>query len=189
MEASAHSTHTPPDESGLPDGTPEIVRRVARGEKITPGQERVATAWFKAPHIPLTYKIPVQFDAEDGERQLTFFCRQLEGPMIERIERRNTEGEPPFGKMDELTTAAELIQEALVRIEEERGEPIDAGDELFRTTEDGTVLPAISIALMHHFRYQSGLLLTVASEIRRLSGFSADRVGQASRVLIGTAGN
>lgn len=175
--------------ASLPDDAPKEVKAAARDEEVTPRGERVATAWFRSPHVPIAFKVDVDFDADDRTRKLKFSVLQLEGPLLEKIERRNTEGEPPFGKMDELQTAAEIVAESVLQIDEVDGETINPGSTTFRTAEDGTELPSIALALRYHFRYQSGTLITLAQEIRRISGFSTDRVGQASRILIETAGN
>ena len=171
---------TPKPSNGSPEGAlPPEVAKAAAGETLTAAEEKSALDFILGPTQALEYNVPVQIETPDGLKPSTFRLRQLDPDVIDRIDASNRSGEGPFSKLDVSTFNAELVAEACVHIEDPTGRKVDPKSDQFR----GGV-PSPGLAMKVRFKYQPGLLETLAERIRESAGFGVDRVGKAQRVLV-----
>lgn len=176
--------------SDLPPGAPASVHRAAGDEKLSPTDERDAIYWLLQPARATHWRSRVLYQTPEGERPVWWYLKSLDPGKIEAIERRNQEGDGPFARLNAPAANAEIVDAATEKIEDcASGRSIDIEDERIRTTPTGEMIASRSEALRLRFHFQGGLLAYLAEEVRRLSGFSADRVGAAERVLVETVGN
>lgn len=181
-----------PPSAGLPEDAPPAIRAAADGDTsdVTVGGEKDGIYWLLQPARAMHWECRVDYDTPEGIRPLRWGIRSLDGKRIDDIEQRNSTGEGPFAKVNQLTTNAELVAEASTIVRDSgSGRKIDLHSEEFRTTPAGDVLASTAEALRLRMHFQSGLLAYLAEEVRRISGWSPDRVGQAQRVLVDAAGN
>lgn len=176
--------------SDLPPGAPPSVHRAAGNEKLDPTDERDAIYWLLQPARATHWRCRVLYQTPEGERPVWWYLKSLDPGKIESIERRNMDGEGPFARVNSVMANPEIVDAATEKIEDcATGRSINIEDERIRTTPEGEMIASRSEALRLRFHFQGGLLAYLAEEIRRLSGFSADRVGAAERVLVEMVGN
>lgn len=164
------------------DGKPEVSAET----------ERTALDWLLQPPRRLEYRVPVKFDTPDGEMELRFIIRSLTGRQLREIERRNAKDGNlgPLAELDDQRVAAETVAAALVKIEDpSTGKSVDPRGEEFMRDEQGHRIPDPADVLAARFAFQSGVLSNLASEVRRISGWSTDRVGTAQRVMVDAVGS
>jgi hypothetical protein len=181
-------------------GAPPVIAAAALGEQVKPSPgasredhrkamkaEKLGVKWLLEPRTTIRYKVPFKFETPVGTADLFAHITALDGRVIEKLERRATNERT--GETDELAAAGALVAQALEFFADEDGEQVPL-DEAFRTDpRTGEQAVANEDALLGRFRDQAGVLMMLAGEIRRVSGFSPDRVGTASRVLIEAVGN
>lgn len=198
MEASTAGAGAPPSpddpRSDLPPDAPGAVQKAATPDgvaELSPSEEADAIHWLLQPARPYRFKCTVKYDTPYGSRDLTWYIRQLDGKKIEGIEDRHREsGEGPFGKINTIMANPEVVAEATLEVQDAVSfRKLDIGSEEFRTAPNGELIPSKAEALRLRLHYQSGVLAYLAEEVRRISGYSADRVGSATRVLVDAAGN
>lgn len=181
---SPSATEQPPRPQGVPEGAPESVDRAARGERVTPEEEHGALSYLVGPIEPLEYDVEVQIETPRGLSPITWKVRQMDGRRLLEIENTNTKGTGPFAEVDEVTSSAEILAEATVLMTDSSGRQMRPTDADFRGQ-----YPSPALAIEKRFGRQTGLLLNLASEVRRISGYSNNRVGSAQRALADAAGN
>ena len=190
----------PSDE--LPTDAPRAIREAADGPveeadprdrkqpgKVTAVEESEALQWLiDAGGTPMEYTVPVRWDTKDGMKQIAWRIQSMPGGRIDEIENANRQGDGPFAPINQIRAAAAIVAEAT--------RSPDIHSEQFRRPTEATPsnpdrLPDADPvdALLRVFQFQSGLLVGLAENVRAISGWSADRVGQADRVLTRAAGN
>src|ERR1700733_392333 len=170
---------------------PAIVGEVARG-RTRPAdvgdehaaeldaQERGALDWLLTAEAPPPWEVEVQSLTPQGFKPLVFVLLPQDGRKIVDIENRNTNGNGPMRKLDEIANNAELVAEATVLIEDpSNGQKIDPGSVEFRGP-----LPSKSAAMERRFARQAGLLMGLAMEVRSISGYNSDHVGKARQRVV-----
>lgn len=161
-------------ESGLP---PEL-ERAAAGE-ATRADEQGALDWLLGATTALEYDLPVDYDTPAGMKKLIFRIRQLDTGVIDAVDEENRKGDGPFSKLDVPAFNAALVTKATVYIMDEAGEKVAPTDARFL---GGVPAPHLAMAL--RFKNQGGLLEGIADQVRRVSGYSNDRVGTAQRAVV-----
>jgi hypothetical protein len=159
-------------------GLPDPIRKAAEGGSLDAREERDALDWLLGATKPLEYTVPVQYDTPDGQREIRFRIRQLDGSTIEAIDAANRKGDGPFAKLDVQGFNAELATEATLWLETDTRKVEIRSDEFM----GGMPAPALAMAL--RFKYQPGILEGLAEKIREASAYSNDRIGNAQRVLV-----
>lgn len=165
-------------------------------EGLTEEDERDALDFLLAPKPPRLYGIPVDYDTEAGLRKLVFVVRGMDGRKIEAIETRNAS--ETTGRIDQISAECQLVTEACVMLEGRAGHFVKLGDDAFLTIRvpksdapgefEESKLASPADALEARFKTQLGLVSGVAVQIRRISGYDAQRVGQAQRRLVDAVG-
>lgn len=175
----------------LPPDAPAAVRDLARGHKVDPSGERSAVKYLLGQQKAPRYKVPVEFATDDGDVRLWFFIKSLDSKRIDQIEKAHSDQAKVMGDVDELAVNAELVADATISISDgepgtpayESGAVTNPMDDTFRNG-----LPSGADALQARFHWQEGLLAGLSTQVRRISGWAPDRVGQAERVLVDVAG-
>jgi hypothetical protein len=183
--ASSPSSGEPGD--GLSPGAPSAVRDAAAGGELSAEGNRSAVAWLMQPQRPAKFRVKTQFETEDGTKDLTFRIRQVDSKDIDAIEKRNIN--ETSGRLNRVVANAEIVALACFELVDDTGATVDPTADEFRTTPDGKKLPSKAVAFEQRFFYQEGILGQVADEVRRICGWSPDRVGTAQRELVEAAGN
>lgn len=173
-----------PKPSGLPDGAPSAVVRAAEPggniDELTGGEEKSALDWLLGATQALEYNVPVEYDTPAGRKKLLFHIRQQDPGALETLDAEHRKGDGPFARLDTAAFNAALIAKATVYIKDgETGVQVEPNSERFR---GGVPDPALAVAT--RFKYQGGILEGIAEEIRRVSGYSPDRVGTAQRAVV-----
>jgi hypothetical protein len=158
----------------LPAGSPEGLKKAARGGKASTVEEAGALDFLLGPTTALQFEVPVQLDTDKGRKELTFVIQQMDGDRIIKLEDDHREGSGPFAELDDVGFNAALVAEGTVVIRDTTGRETAPDEAEFI---GGAVTPAD--AMKARFKKQSGLLAGLAGEIRRVSGYEPKRVGQA----------
>jgi hypothetical protein len=178
--------------TGLPPDAPQSVVDVARGHGAPKGGgERSAVRFLLGQQRAPRYKVRVEFATDEGDLALWFTIKALDGKKIDTIEKAHTDRNTVMGEADDLLISAELVAEATVEISDfEPGTPEYETGMRTKPTDPEFLVGAVAAAdaLKARFHFQSGLLAGVANQIRRISGWAPDRVGQAQRVLVDVVG-
>lgn len=189
--AEAHERPAQPKQGdgndGLPPDAPASVRDAAAGTELGAAENRSATAWLMQPQRAARFRVKTQFETEDGTKALTFRIKQIDSKVIDAIEKRNIN--ETTGRLNRVVANAEIVAESCFELVDDGGGAIDPSADEFRATPDGKKLPSKAVAFEQRFFYQEGILAQVADEIRRICGWSPDRVGTAQRELVEAAGN
>lgn len=175
----------------LPPDAPDGLKAAADGEDL-PGADEgeqlkaefSALDYLTGATKALTFDVPVRYDTEEGEQEIKFRIRQLDGARIIEIEDENTQGAGPFAKLDDVAFNAALVAEATEYIEDATGKR-----EEIKGAEFLGGVPDPAEAMRIRFKFQSGLLAGVAGEVRRVSGYAPGRVQMAQKVLQRAVGN
>lgn len=177
--------------AGLPPDAPQSVRDAARGHTVDSAGERSAVKYLLGKQAAPRYAVPVEFATNDGDVRMWFYVHSLDSKRIDKIEKTHTDDTTVMGESDNLAIAAQVCADALVTISDGKpGTPeYDAGSKTHPNDEDFREgLASGADALRTRFHWQEGLLTGVAQQVRRISGWAPDRVGQAERVLVDVAG-
>lgn len=167
-------------------------------EGLTGENERDALDHLLAPKPARLYDVKVQYDTEDGLLPLTFVIRGADGRKLDAIEQECLN--EATGRMDSMTADLRIVAELACEQLETPGRTLRLDSEEFRTMrrpkpggdegEIETFVHASPVeALEARMKTQLGLVSGVAREVRRISGFDAQRVGQANRRLVAASGN
>jgi hypothetical protein len=167
-------------------------------EGLTGENERDALDHLLAPKPARLYDVKVQYDTEDGLLPLVFVIRGVDGRKLDRIEQECVSD--VTGRMDSMTADLRIVAEEGCAWLETARRSLRLESEEFRTMRrakpDGeagemeTFVHASPVeALEARFKTQLGLISGVAQRVRRISGFDAERVGQANRRLVAASGN
>jgi len=174
----------------LTPDAPDAMKDAARGkEPKTRGAELSAVDYLLGPVRKIVEDVEVLYYTPVGEAKLTWRVHSLLGEEIEKWERECVEGEGADQRINERRLSAILVANATVHIEDESGKKTKPTDEDFRRTPSGDINPSAADALRGRFGEQEGVLMYLAQHIRRISGWSPDRVGNAQRVLVNATGN
>lgn len=164
------------------------VERAAEGKELDAAQERSALDYLLGAPEPAKYKVTVQYETPAGLADLTFYFHALDGRRIDKIEQSHIDSNTAM--MDKTAADYELVATACDAIEDETGRKVAPKSEAFRTIKpDESPLASPVLALQARFGTQGGLIAGVARGIREAGGWSSERVGKASRVLVAAAGN
>lgn len=171
--------------AGMPEDAPEELHKAAAGRPVSEAGERKALKWLLGATRAPEYDVPVEFDTPDGMAELTFHVRSVDGRRIIALENEHTADDAgPFGRLDDIAFNAALVAEGTLYIEDGSGARVEPDSEEFRGAPD--IPPALAVE--KRFKYQDGLLSGVAGEIRRLGGWSPERVKRARRSIASSAG-
>lgn len=191
-EAGAPRSPDPRDAArDLPSDAPQGAVDVARGHKADGKSERSVVAFLLGQQRAPRYGVRVEFATDEGDMPLWFLISSLDSKRIDDIEKAHTDRNSVMGEVDDLTINAEIVADATVAIgsvDPKSSEWADC-EKTIPTSEDflhGNASAAE--ALKQRFHWQGGLLTGVATQVRRISGWAPDRVGQAERVLVDVAG-
>lgn len=169
---------------GLPEETPGSVVRAATGEKVDAKGEESALDFFLGATYRPEYTVKVEFETSAGMRPLTFRLWALDDRELQRIDAAHRkDADSPFAKLDATGFNAEMVSKATKYITDGARRIAPDSEEFVGQIPD----PVAAMEL--RFKYQPGLLEGLAEEIRKLSGYSRDRVGSAQRALVDAAGN
>jgi hypothetical protein len=195
-EKGAPPTEDPRDgANGLSPDAPQGARDVARGHKPDGAAELSAVGFMLGQQRAPRYKVRVTFATDGGDKTLWFYVRSMDSKRIDAVENAHVDrakvtatGAP---ETDQLGMNAAIVADALITISD--GEPgTPAYEELAKIKPDDSEflkgMASAADALQTRFHWQEGLLAGVAMEVRRISGWAPDRVGQAERVLVDVAG-
>lgn len=183
------SVHDKPQDTRSSDSGANAVQKASQGTELSAEEQRSALDFLLGAPEPAFYTVDLQFDTPQGLKPLRVKFKALDGRSIDKIEQSNISD--ATGKMDKPKADAELFAAAVVGIEDpDSARVIEVTSEDFRTIKPGDApLASTTDALNVRFGKQAGLLAGVALAIREAAGWKSDRVGQASRVLVGAAGN
>jgi hypothetical protein len=174
----------------LPPDAPEPVRDAARGkEPKTTGDEIAAIEFLLGPQQTTVWDCDVLYETPKGTATLKWRVESMRGEDIEKHERECLDMVDGVQRMNERRLSAELVAAATVFVKDMTGRQTKPTDEDFRRTPSGDINPSAADALRGRFERQEGILYYLAQEIRRISGWSPDRVGNAQRVLVNVTGN
>jgi hypothetical protein len=189
--------HRPPVDGGkeeppspLPPDAPELLVKASRGDvpdsndKRGDLEEAGALTWLLGATEPIEYDVKATLDTPEGQKPFTFHIRQLDGAVIEALERESMLGEGPFARIDRRNLNAAKCAAATMYMVDETGEKTEPKSEEFRGR-----IPTPKDAMRERFKFQPGLLAALAVEIDRIAGFTPDRVGVAEKAITIAAGN
>ena len=166
-------------------GAPDELEAAATGGKVDDDGERSVLDYLLGRTYQPEHYVDVKYETAAGRMKLRLFLKALPERKMDEIDARNREGEGPFAKLDTAGFNASLVAESLYAIEDpESGRRIDPDSTAFLGGA-----PSVDVAIEGRFKYQPGILSSVAEEIRKLSGYSPDRVGTAQRVIQTATGN
>lgn len=164
-----------------------ISKAAERPGDVTEEEARGALSYLLGARKPLPYEVKTTYETEHGPKPLTFVIRQVDGRKIDAIEGRHRDR--TTGILDQIGADVSVAAEGLIAIEDESGARVAATSEEFRTVHPEQPPLASPIdALTARFATQLGILSGVAREVRRVSGWAPERVGQAERRLVDAAG-
>lgn len=167
----------------------ENVLHAAQGAELDEEEEGSALDYVLGAPKPVVHDITVQFETDKGMRPLTFVVQVRDVSKIDAIEMRNLD--QGTGQVDRLTADCEIVAEcALMLLDGKR--QVRLNSEEFLTVRrrgpggeiESFTHVAVPDALRARFRSQLGLINGVALQIKRVCGFTPDRVGQAKRRLV-----
>lgn len=162
-------------------------------EGLTEEDERDALDFLLAPKPPRLYGVKVEYETEDGARDLTFVIRGVNGRKIDELEQAHVKESPDGSqRVDQISSDLGLVAEGCVKLVTLK-QALDLRSERFRTIlvpgKDPILMASPAEALEARFGTQLGLISGVAREIRRVSGYDRSKVGAAQRRLMDAAGN
>jgi hypothetical protein len=171
---------------GAPDALEAAAKGVEQAKQITDAEEQEALDFLLSPHGPVEHSVPVTLLTPAGKKTIRWRIRQMDGKRILALEDEHTDENT--GKMDDIGVWAALVAEATVfpdvtSVQFRTPPPLEPG--AAPSAPDAS--PADSLRRV--FRFETGLLQGIASQVRTISGWSVDRVGTAQRVLVDAAGN
>lgn len=146
--------------------------------------ERGALDWLLTAEAPPPWEVEVQSLTPEGFKPLLFVLLPQDGRKIVEIEERNTSGSGPqmTRKLDEIANNAELVAAATVGLEDPAtGRKIKLESPEFLGDMPGA---SAATALERRFARQAGLLMGLAMEVRRISGYNSDHVGKARQRVV-----
>lgn len=164
-------------------------------EGLTDDDERDALDFVLAPKPPRLYDVKVEYDTEAGRLPLTFVIRGMDGRRLDAIEQRHVS--EATGKIDVISAECDIVSEATVYLEGGTGRQTKLDSDEFLTVrrprQDGEgveehKLASPAMALEARFKTQLGLVSGVAAQVRRISGYDAQRVGMAQRRIVAAVG-
>jgi hypothetical protein len=185
------TTEQPSAESLIPEEAPEAVREIAKNppagaeghEPITAQQEHDAVFYLLSTPQPILWQTDVKYETPEGTAVLEWIVRSLKPSEIDEPERRYLKAAGSPEDLDDIGLAAEIIVKATLRVTDKASQRIiDLNSKEFRAG-----VASSAEALKIRLEYQGGILPSLANEIRRISGWGPDRVGQARRVLVDVA--
>jgi hypothetical protein len=171
------------DPAGILAGAPDGLEGAAKdADGVGPKEESEALDFLLGATQALRYDVPVTYDTPKGSKKLCFVIEQIDGKRIIELEKEYRNGTGPFAEVDDIGLNAAIVYEAAIKIvegsssDDEKAPAIEVASEQFRGG-----IPSGPDAMQIRFKYQPGLLDGIAGEIRRVSGYATDRVGQAER--------
>lgn len=172
------------DPAGILADAPDALERAAGAdaEDVDAKEEGEALDFLLGATQALRFDVPVTLDTPKGPKKLVFVIEQIDGKKIIDLEKQYRNGTGPFAEVDDIGLNAAIVSEATKEIRDavdEGATPkpgVDPSSEKFRGG-----IPSAADAMQIRFKFQPGLLDGVAGEIRRVSGYATDRVGQAER--------
>jgi len=156
---------------------PSTVERGSAEEGELDEAEKGALDWLLTAEKPPPWEVKVQSLTPEGFKPLVFVIEPQDGRKIVEIEDRNTSGQGPLRKLDEIANNAELVAAATVGIEDPAtGRKIKLNSPEFLGDMPGA---SPATALERRFARQAGLLMGVAGQVRSISGYNSDHVEKA----------
>lgn len=170
----------------------EMLEHAAQGAKLDEAEEISALDYLLGSPSRAVFDVEVQVSTPAGDRPVTFVVQAQDGKVIERIE--NAHRNENTGVLDSIPSSAALVAEATEKLVQ-GGREVSIRSPEFLTMEivDAGGVKAEhtfadpSLVLMRRFTGQQGLIVFVANEIRRVSGFDPSRVAIGKRRLVKAA--
>lgn len=203
MEAGTVPQSKPADAEGQREETQAAaVEAFARDhDELTATNERDALDWLLGNQRPMEHYVDVRYDTPEGEQPLRLHIRAQDGKKLDAIEVAHTNQQT--GVTDIAAVQADIVALACFRLGAGPGfaHEMSLASEEFRTVdmpdrdseEPGAtkkvLLASPPEALRYRFRTQWGLMQGVAIQVRRISGYDPEKIGQAQRRLVDAAGN
>lgn len=166
------------------DPVPDEVRRAAAGEELTSREEKGALDFLLGPTRALRYTIEVQLETDEGMKPLKFHVQQQDGARLAKLETENRAGDGPFARLDTVAYNSAVVHAATTAFTDATGRRVELESQDFVGGHPEGSLGA----LRTRFKFQGGIFEALSGEIQRVSGYSADRVGSAQRVLVDAVG-
>lgn len=167
----------------------ENVVHAEQGAVLDEDEEQSALDYLLGAPKPVVHEIPVQFETDAGMKELRFVVQVRDVSRIDEIEVRHFDQQT--GRVDRLAADCEIVAECTqMLIDGKRQVRINSEEFLTvrRRGPDGEVESFTHVAapdaLRARFRSQLGLISGVTLEIKRVCGYTSDRVGQAKRRLV-----
>lgn len=165
---------------GLAPDAPEALVTAARDEleKEDPAaakKEATVLDWLLGPTVALEFNCVAHVDTKDGRQDLTFHFRQVDDTRLDELEKEHSTQTLMGREVDRLMLNAAICAEATIYFEDKDGNQVDPKSDQFR----GPV--PMADAMRTRFKFQPGILGSVAEEIRMAAGLSTDRVEGAER--------
>lgn len=167
---------------GLAPDAPEELVLAARNEQ--PGKDDPEAAkkeatvldWLLGPTEPLEFDCVTHVDTKDGRQDLTFHFRQVDDTKLDALEKEHSEQTLMGREVDRLQLNAAIVAEATLYFEDADGKQVDPKSKEFRGP-----IGSIAEPMRARFKFQPGILGSVAEEVRMAAGLSTDRVEGAER--------
>ena len=165
-------------DSSPKSGTEDPLARVS-GE-MTNREEMDVLDFLLGPTVALEYDLPVKVETPEGVRSLIVHFRQLDPSTMEAHDAEYRKGDGPFAKLDVPAFNAAVCADAIIWVGNEAGVKVEIRSERFR----GGMPGGPALALQTRFKFQGGLLDGIVEEVKRVSGYSPDRIGTAQRAVV-----
>lgn len=180
---------------GAGDKGREMLEHVVQGATLNAAEEASALDYLLGTPAAGVFTIDVEIDTPVGRAPATFVVQSQDGAALEKAETLHRDANT--GLLQQLPASAAIVSLATLKL-------VDAAhpaginirtdakwltmvitDALGNTSPHKFADPGE--ALLRRFTGQQGLLLFVAQEIRRVSGYDEGRVSQSKRKLVAAA--
>ena len=174
---------------GAGDKGRELLEHVHQGATLDEAEESMALDYLLGSPEAAIFDVPVDVDTPAGRRPMKFVIQAQDGKVIERFE--NLHRNQTTGLLDQVPASCAIVAEATIelvagsRTIDPRGSEwltMKIVDATGANVEHKFADPGVALA--RRFRGQQGLIVFLANEIRRVSGYDLERVGQAQRKLV-----
>lgn len=187
-DAAAKDAGVIPDENaGKTPGqvAAELAADAESAANMTAKEERSALDFLLGPTKAQEFDVPVKIATSEGDKELTFRIRQLDGDRFEELEKEHRDGEGPFSRLNRMAYSVAIVAEATLFIADATGDKVDLSSERFI----GKHPLGIVGALKTRFKYSPGIFPELSAQVESVSGYGNDRVGTASRAVVDAVGN
>jgi hypothetical protein len=165
--------------AGVDAGVPVAVTKAQQDETLTDEEEWGALEYLLGATRSLHYSLPVQYDTPKGRQEITLEIKQLDPTRLEELDRENRAGDNALAALNRFAFNSAVCADGVVAITDKTGARVETTSVRWL---GGAPTPAA--AMRGRFRFQGGIIDMVSDQIQAISGYSADRVGTAQRMLV-----